>query len=296
MKYRICAVALVLTFFLGNASCALGADILATGGSVVTDSDKYPWQGAIVSKAKIEAMKDHECGGTLIHPRWILTAAHCFVDENLSLEVPVHNLAIVGEKNLLGKSYDADGDLLIVHELYGSEFNTYDVALLRLFNPIPNVAPVAISNYAIERQHVVESKFAISLGWGLTDPSDPESKSPDLVEVKPPIVSRQECIAVSEAPVSEMMICAGDPKNGIDTCGGDSGGGLFVVTDATEDLTQVGIVSHGPPECGKDGFGKYMRVSVVRDWIERKLNTYGDSLNDELVFECTDENRKRGFC
>ena len=62
---------------------------------------------------------------------------------------------------------------------------------------------------------------------------------------------------------------------GKDSCGGDSGGPASYhkgnVT-ASEPWFQIGIVSHGPKQCGTHGVpGVYIRIDRFTDWIQQKL-------------------------
>ena len=62
---------------------------------------------------------------------------------------------------------------------------------------------------------------------------------------------------------------------GKDSCGGDSGGPASYykgnVTDS-EPWFQIGIVSHGPKQCGTHGVpGVYIRIDRFTDWIQQKL-------------------------
>ena len=41
----------------------------------------WPWQAHISEKFRSPS-KSHFCGGTLIHPQWVVSAAHCFPDTN----------------------------------------------------------------------------------------------------------------------------------------------------------------------------------------------------------------------
>ena len=72
--------------------------------------------------------------------------------------------------------------------------------------------------------------------------------------------------------LTQNQLCAGG-EEGKGTCGGDSGGGLFIRKQDKEESPWhiLGIVSYGQPSCGVGIPEVYTRVSKYVDWIKEKI-------------------------
>ncbi|HFQ94643.1 MAG TPA: serine protease [Anaerolineae bacterium] len=231
-----------------------------TGKTPATPGEQ-PWMVALVEDGW-SAKEGQMCGGALIAPQWVLTAAHCIEDMRPD-EVDV----VIGRYQLSSqKGERLDADALIPHPQYG-DFN--DIGLIHLAQPATAGQPVSLIT-AVNEHLDDPPTIARATGWGLI-PEKGEEFSPDkLHEVNVPIVSLEQCRAAYGRDVDSSVICAGLEEGGADVCYGDSGGPL-VVPDG-RNWALAGIVSWGDG-CGlPNAYGVYTRVASYEDWIAGYLD------------------------
>ncbi|XP_062240495.1 acrosin-like [Platichthys flesus] len=235
------------------------------GGQTATPGD-WPWQVSLVSFGR------HRCGGSLINNQWVMTAAHCISGSGSDVTV------YLGRSTQSGPNPNEVSRTIAqakCHPSYSTVTNENDICLLKLSSPVnftDYIQPVCLAAANSILHSGVSTWVA---GWGNTRPNG-GSASDTLQEANLDIVGNEECQRNSIFDITDKMICAWVQAGGIDSCQGDSGGGL--VTKVGSGWAVVGIVSFGDG-CAKPNVpGIYTRVSQYMEWIS---NITG---SDELGF------------
>ncbi|XP_015757641.1 PREDICTED: CUB and peptidase domain-containing protein 2-like isoform X3 [Acropora digitifera] len=265
---------LLLLPVAAQGSCGTRQNIKSriVGGNEAT-INSWPWQ------AMLRHFNGSQfCGGTLIDPWWVLTAAHCLPEENSStffVRMGAHYTddTVGTEQNLLVSQ-------VIKHESYALPFNhSNDIALLKLAAPAVlgrGVGTACLPNFA----NSLVNKQCWVTGWGHL--ASGGEKPNALMKARVPIISQQRCIQAYPGEIDNGMMCAGVEEGGIDACQHDSGGPL--VCDFNRIWYVEGVVSWGDG-CGDPGlFGVYANVREFMPWIKEKISSGGSANYKRATF------------
>ncbi len=202
-------------------------------------------------------------GGTLIHPRWVVTAAQNVVtDAHGNTMAPGDMEVILGLTDLLDEGGERIGvKRIVVHPDYDTETGEADVALLELESA--SSRPV-VSLYAGSDD--LAGSTAVALGWGI---AEHDSFPSILQEVEIPVVSDEAGRAgYPDLTLAEGVLFAGSDEGDKGACDFDTGGPLLTSRNGVSEL--AGVFSRG--ECGISGkYGVFTAISSVKAFIDANV-------------------------
>ncbi|XP_068744392.1 CUB and peptidase domain-containing protein 1-like [Montipora capricornis] len=227
-------------------------------GGKETQKNSIPWQ------AMLRTDYAQFCGGSLIHPQWVLTAAHCVVGEttkSFKIWLGAHRREVKEDT-----TQEFNVIQIVKHENYSSRTMENDMALIKLDRPAilgPGVGLVCLGD---DKYHLplddLTNQCLIS-GWGTLRYGG--SQPDKLQEVTVPLVSPSEC-KKAYGSMHSSMLCAGFKEGGMDSCQGDSGGPLVCQYSGKHFLE--GATSFGNGCAAPNSYGVYSKVRYLRKFID----------------------------
>ncbi|KAG7463527.1 hypothetical protein MATL_G00177520 [Megalops atlanticus] len=231
-----------------------------------------PWQVLLEYKGR------SLCGGVIVHPDWVITAAHC-VDKRESTDLRV----VAGEHDLQveeGTEQRIPVAQVIAHEQYDAASGDSDIALLRLQEPValsPHAVPVCLPRRDFSERELAAVRFSSVSGWGsLTEggnappPGPPRPPSHVLRWLAVPRIPSAECALSSGVNLTRNMFCAGYLEGTQESCRGDDGSPMVTRFHDTAFLT--GVVGWGRG-CARPGYyGIYTKVDNFLDWLQDHMS------------------------
>lgn len=250
-------------------------------GGENASTKEFPFIVNIWQNSPKDSFVDHLCGGSLVAKNWVLTAAHCVLEDVTDKTVgtvKVAELSLFVGSDLIsgegGREYKVKS--IVVHPDFS--WPKHDIALVELTEDVADVAPIAM-NTKKDLGASQAGLVATVAGWGLTD-SQGRVDGKNLQKVSVPLISRTQC-GQDWFPqkrgwnIESDMLCASSAGDTKSACPGDSGGPLVVSENGV--ATLIGVVSWGNACRGADVLHRsnvegYADVADALSWIQKTIN------------------------
>ncbi|CAJ1065759.1 transmembrane protease serine 2-like [Xyrichtys novacula] len=227
----------------------------------------WPWQ------VSMQVAGSHRCGGAVISPYWIVTAAHCVA----SVSSPGDWVVYAGVVDSLGTLFNTPHTVsrIIAHEGFNRQTRRSDIALMRLSKPLDqtvssNAGPVCLPNVGLN--------FTKDLkGWTAQfSKTMNDSDSLYLTEAQVYLIDTADCNSsmAYNGKISQDMLCAKEVETSSYMCRTDSGGPLVSLKDGVWWLRGGDI--WGPKCIEQNAPGVYSDITFYLDWIFHQMRKYQD--------------------
>ncbi|PIO22914.1 Granzyme A [Aquarana catesbeiana] len=242
----------------------IAAVILQTGNCVSLEIVGGKEAGLRPYMALVRTPGKTFCGGTLMKPNWVLTAAECTVDKTTTVDLGVRSVKATREKqrqqftvikSITHRKFNAKKHTnnLQLLQLSGKANLTKDVSVVRLPETFPEVKPGSVCDIA---------------GWGKTNNKN-SYNSDKLMEARVTVIDRKTCVTQWKPTVqiTKDMMCTSGKETSSGLCNGDAGGPIMCGGFLK------GIMSFGSLLCGIPN-GIDVSTRLTKDymkWINKEI-------------------------
>jgi len=240
-------------------------------GGCQVQANTMPWQVAIVTS---DNLSFNVCGGTILCPKYIMSAAHCSYHITKSRKWRVDELrALVGAHHLVKSRGDIHkikafhDHLAYVHrnQDYDYDYSVYEME--KTISLRPDFAMAVYLPTMADQKLPQRAKFAVS-GWGNLEGNQSPLCFPMILNAVEVYHVSDEICKSAYKDWTERMLCAGHMEGQKDACQADSGGPLAWLDPKTDEVKLIGAVSYGRECASATHPGVYAEISVVLPWLK----------------------------